>query len=135
MSSPAARGTATVTITFAAAIALVAGITNLLQGIAALFGGDDFLIGTKYMYGFNSTVWGWGHIVLGAAMSILAVCLVLRKEWARLAATVVAIMIIITNFMWLLRSPAWGIVIIGFSVLLIWALSTRKSDADTPWDV
>ena len=48
--------------------------------------------------------------------------------WARTVAVLVAAVSIIVNFIWLPYYPVWGVVIIAFDKLVIWALTVHGRD-------
>jgi hypothetical protein len=113
------------TSALAGCVLLISGITDVLQGIAAIDGGDIYLRRFEYMYDFNLTAWGWLHIVIGAACVIAAIGIFRRAPWGQLTGIIVATLSILTNFAFLPHFPLWSILVIAFDVLVIWALCTQ----------
>ncbi len=112
-------------ITFGAAILLLTvGVLSILQGISAVAEDNIFVVGLEYTYKFDTTAWGWIHIVLGILLAICAVGLMLGSAWGRAGAVIFAALSIIANFLWLPYYPAWSILVIVLDVVVIWAVST-----------
>ncbi|WP_278262132.1 acetyltransferase [Nocardia sp. AG03] len=108
----------------AACLLLIMAAVSVLQGIAALADDALYVAGVEYVYRFDTTTWGWVHVILGVLGLLVGVGLVLGAAWGRYAALAVAALVIVANFLSLPYYPAWSIVIIALSVLVIWAVST-----------
>ncbi|MGW8590492.1 DUF7144 family membrane protein [Dietzia sp. NPDC055877] len=108
----------------AALILLVTGVVSLLQGIAAIASDELLVIGVEYTFAFDTTTWGWIHLIVGALVVIVAVALIAGATWARFTAILLACLSIIANFLWLPYYPLWAILIIALDIVVIWALST-----------
>jgi hypothetical protein len=48
--------------------------------------------------------------------------------WSRVAGVAIAGLIVIANFLSLPQYPVWSVVVIAFSVFVIWALCVVKPD-------
>lgn len=113
---------------FAAAMLMMSGLAEALNGIAALIN-DEFLVRVGgYIYAFDSTTWGWIHLLLGAAFVAVGVFILMGKSWAYLAGIVLAVLNGLLNFLWLPISPIWAVLFIAINVLIIWALATTRRD-------
>ncbi|MFC9556658.1 hypothetical protein ACFTWF_38210 [Rhodococcus sp. NPDC056960] len=108
----------------AAAILVIVGVLQVLQGIAALGNDEVFVVGVEYTYQFDLTVWGWIHIVLGVVVALVGVALFTGGIWARTLTIVIASLSIVVNFLWLPHYPGWASVIIALDVVVIWAVLT-----------
>ncbi|MFD6392596.1 acetyltransferase [Nocardia sp. NPDC060259] len=95
---------------------------SVLQGISALQSDEIYIAGTEYVYKFDTTTWGWVHVVLGVLALVVGVGLVMGTTWGRYSALGVAALVIVANFLSLPYYPAWSLVIIGLSVAVIWAV-------------
>ena len=73
---------------------------------------------------FNTTVWGWIHIILGVLLAAIAIGLIRGTDWARVAAIVIASVSIVVMFLWLPYYPVWSLVVIALDVIVIWAVTT-----------
>jgi hypothetical protein len=56
----------------AGALLLVCALLTLLQGISAIVNDQLLIIGPDYVYKFNTTGWGWIHIVVAILSGIIA---------------------------------------------------------------
>ncbi|MFF2554242.1 hypothetical protein ACFVUS_24800 [Nocardia sp. NPDC058058] len=114
----------------AAAILLVTvGVLDLLQGISAVAADQLYVAGLEYIYRFDTTAWGWIHIVTGIVLVLTGIGLMSGTAWGRVAAMTVASLSIIANFMSLPYYPAWSMLIIVLDVVIIWAIGSWHSRA------
>lgn len=118
------QGVAAATSMVAAIVLLTIGILHVLSGISALRKDDLVVAGPEYTFQFDTTAWGWIHIVLGVIVAIIGVMLFTGATWARVGAMVICGLSILANFLWLPHYPLWSIVIILLDVFVIWAVAT-----------
>lgn len=121
---PIREGFATGTSLAAAALLLVVAILSILQGISAVANDALFVVGPEYVYKFDTTTWGWIHIIVGVLLTVAALGLFAGTTWARVVAIVIAALSIIANFAWLPYYPGWAILVIALDVVVIWAVAT-----------
>jgi hypothetical protein len=115
-------------VTFAGVTLLTLAFFEILQAIAAIAEDQVFVAGVEYTYAFDLTQWGWIHLVLGLIALAIGIGLVAGQTWARVAGIAVAVLVALANFAWLPYFPIWSLLIIAFSVAVIWALTTQLSD-------
>nr|WP_245910150.1 hypothetical protein [Nocardia amikacinitolerans] len=125
---PVRQGIAAGTSIGAAILLLTVGVLQILEGISAVVDDELFVVGAEYVYQFDISTWGWIHIVLGAILVICAIGLMTGSTWGRVAAIVIAALAIIANFLSLPYYPYWSILIIALSIVVIWAVSTWRTD-------
>jgi len=113
----------------AAAVLLVSAVVTILQGISALAHDRTLVVGPGYSYEFNTTAWGWIHIIVGILVGVVAFGLFWSTTWARVAAIVIASLSIVSQFLWLPHYPVWAIVVIALDIFVIWAVATWESPA------
>ncbi|GKQ41487.1 hypothetical protein [Streptomyces sp. A012304] len=113
---------------FAAVMLMIAGILDILRGIAAIAEDDVFLTTRDYVFEFDLTGWGWIHLFLGVAALIISFGLFQASLWARVAGVAVAGLVIIANFLSLPYYPVWSVVMIAISGFVIWALCTVRRE-------
>ncbi|WP_327140093.1 DUF7144 family membrane protein [Nocardia sp. NBC_01327] len=124
---PVKQGFAAGTSFAAAVMLLVIGVLSILQGISAARSDDLLVVGTNdYIYKFNTSAWGWIHIVIGIIVVLTALGLMTGATWARAAAIIIAAISIVENFLWLPYYPAWSLLIIALDIFVIWAVATWK---------
>ncbi|WP_063004404.1 DUF7144 family membrane protein [Nocardia salmonicida] len=112
----------------AAFMLVIVAAVSILQGISAIADDQLYVAGIEYVYEFDTTTWGWVHVVLGALALICGIGLALGSTWGRYGALGIAALVIVANFMSLPYYPAWSIVIIALSVVIIWAVSTWRPE-------
>jgi hypothetical protein len=113
---------------FAAVMLMIAGILDVLRGIAAIAEDDVFLTTRDYVFEFDLTGWGWIHLLLGVTAMIISFGLFQASLWARVAGVAVAGLVIIANFLSLPYYPVWSVVMIAISGFIIWALCTVRRE-------
>jgi hypothetical protein len=113
--------------TFAGVMLLIVAVLEVLDGIAAAANDEIFVRGINYAYKLDLTAWGWIHIVIGAIGIATAIGILMNQVWGQLAGVVIAGLGILAAFGFMPYYPFWGLVLIGFNVLVIWSLCTGIS--------
>ena len=108
----------------AAVLLMAAGFLSVFQGISAIAEDEILVTGPNYIYEFNTTTWGWIHVVLGVLIVVTALALMGGAMWARVVAVFLAALSILGNFLWLPYYPWWSITVIALDVVVIWAVTT-----------
>ncbi|MEE1800021.1 hypothetical protein PUR57_15290 [Streptomyces sp. JV176] len=114
---------------FAGVLLLVIGVTDILQGIAAIRR-NAFLNTAGYTYSFNLTSWGWIHLAIGVLLALVGMALLARARWARYAGIGLAALNMIAQFMYLPHQPVWAVVGMALSAFIIWALANDRGALD-----
>ncbi|WP_280208939.1 DUF7144 family membrane protein [Nocardia cyriacigeorgica] len=122
--SPVKQSFAAGTSIGASILLLTVGVLSILQGISAVAEDQLFVVGIEYVYEFDTTTWGWIHIVLGIVLVASAIGLMMGTTWGRIAAVTIAALSIVANFLWLPYYPLWSILIIALDIVVIWAVTT-----------
>ena len=112
-------------IVFAGVALVMIGAFHALQGLVALFNDDFYVVGQKWIFEFDLTVWGWIHLVAGIGIVVAGFFIFSGAAWARWVGIGVAAISALLNFMWLPYYPIWSLVIIALDVLVIWALAVH----------
>jgi hypothetical protein len=112
---------------FAAAVMIVGGIVQALQGLVALANSEFYVVGPEYTFQFDVTTWGWIHLLLGIGVAAVGVFLFMGNTWARWTGLVVVAVSMIANFAWVPYYPVWGIIVLALDGAVIWALSVDTS--------
>jgi hypothetical protein len=110
-------------ITFAATMLLMTGIFQAINGLAAIFNDEFFVVTRRYTFDLDVTAWGWIHLILGLGMAAVGFALYSRVTWAGVAALVIAMLSAIDNFFFIPYYPFWSILLIALDVWIIWALT------------
>lgn len=117
-----------VTVT-AALFMIMIGAFQAIEGIVALVNDTFYVVGTTYVFEFDTTTWGWIHLGLGVIAVLAGLALFQGMLWARVIAVIMASVSIVANFMWLPYYPLWSLTIIAFDVFVIWAVTMHPRAA------
>jgi hypothetical protein len=118
------RALASTSVLFAAAMLLVLGVFNLIQGLVALFKDDVYLIGASgLVLTTDYTMWGWALFTQGVVLILAALSLFSFGGFGRWFAMAVVVATMIGQFAFLPAYPLWGVIVIGISAVVLWALT------------
>jgi hypothetical protein len=115
---------------FAAIMLMAIGCFQILQGIAAIANDDFFVAGEEYIFTFDVTAWGWVHLVLGLLGVGIGVAILTRRTVGLLFGIALAFVNLVAEFAFLPHYPFWAFLLIGFNVLVIWALCSQIAHQD-----
>lgn len=109
-------------VTFAAFVAAIVAIWNILSGIAAIAEDDMTEAINEVLFGVDITAWGWFWLILGVLQLITAWLIFTRSPmgqmlgvlWATISASLAVFMIFV--------APIWALVVLAVNVSVIWAL-------------
>lgn len=113
---------------FAGVLMLLLGAWWMLAGLVALFNDEFFVVTQEYVFQFDTTTWGWVHLVLGAVIAAAGLGVYSGAVWARTVGVVLASLASLVAFAWIPWYPVWGIVFLVTSVAVIWALTAHGRD-------
>ena len=109
---------------FAGVILFLAGILNLIAGIAALVKKEYFIEGGQL---FTSVqVWGWIWLVLGVLQIVSGYLVWARNPFGRSLALVLVGLSIAVWFMTMGLHPWWSIIVIFIDGMVIYALTVFR---------
>lgn len=120
-------GAVTVTV-MAGVLMMLVGVMHAIQGLVALVNDNFYVFGKEYVFEFDLTAWGWIHLIGGTIVLVAGVALFQGAVWARAVAVVVASLSILLSFAWLPYYPLWSLVVLGFDLLVIWAVTAHGRD-------
>jgi dolichyl-phosphate-mannose--protein O-mannosyl transferase len=113
---------------FAGFMLMIVGVFDLIQGFAALFKKDFYAVSSNYVFHFDSSTWGWIHMLIGLVVLLAGLGILRGAVWARTVGVIVAIVVAVENFMFIPIYPVWSIIIIAVAVTVIWALTAHGRD-------
>ena len=115
-------------ITFAGTMMVLIGCFHVVAGLVALVD-DEFFVATRnYVFEFDTTAWGWIHLLLGVAVGLSGGYLFTGSVVARTVGVLMACLSALAGFAWLPYYPIWGVTIIAIAVSVIWALTAHGRD-------
>jgi hypothetical protein len=117
-------------VVFAACVLTLIGAFQVGAGLAAIIDDEFFVIARNYTFDFDTTAWGWIHLLLGVLLIVTGYGLFGRAAWAAVAAIFLASLSAVANFFFIPYYPGWAILIIALDVWVIWSL-TRPGAIET----
>jgi hypothetical protein len=120
---PEVSGWAIGGITFAATMLVVIGIFQALEGLAAIFDDNFYVVAQNYPFDLDATGWGWIHLIIGIVLVVVGYYLYAGAPWAGVVALVLAVLSAVTNFFFIPYYPFWSLLVIALDVWVIWALT------------
>ena len=123
-------------ILFAAVMMGLMGAYNVLQGLAAIFSSEYYAVSDDELLIFDFTAWGivtlaWGVVLLATAAGLYS-----GRPAARWAALAVVVTNAVAQSAFLAAFPLWSVIVIGLSVVVVFALTVRwdlaQADLDGP---
>ena len=118
-------------VTFAAIVVVIAGMYNLLSGVAAITESESVKVLNEVLYGIDIEAWGWFWAAIGVAQLITAILLFARSPagamLAILGATISATFTIFLIFV----APLWAITVVALDIAVIWAITANIEDFET----
>jgi len=113
---------------FAGFMMIMVGVFDLIQGFAALFKKDFLAVTPNYVFHFNSSTWGWIHMLFGLVILLAGLGVFTGAVWARTVGVILAVIVGIENFAFIPIYPVWSIIVIAACVTVIWALTAHGRD-------
>ncbi|MFG3257384.1 hypothetical protein [Streptomyces sp. NPDC048172] len=108
---------------FSAAALLLAGLFQIVVGLANVIDDNQSEPPKSYVFEWGTTGWGYLHLAFGVAAVIAALNLFSARPSARVIGIVVALLSAVKNFFFVPMDSVWSAVIIGLDVLVIWSLT------------
>ena len=112
-------------VVYAATMATVAGMFNLIYGIVLLFNNTWVGLTTEGILVFNLTAWGWILLGLGVVQLVISFGIAGGQSWARVAGVLWASLIAVGQMAFLNVYPIWSLIIITMSLLVIYGLTVH----------
>jgi hypothetical protein len=109
-------------VTFAALMLGIAGIMNVIAGIAAVADSRVYTEEAVFIFS-NLNTWGWIVLVLGAAQILAALALFGGSEFARWFGIACAGVNAIGQLLFLPAYPFWALALFSIDVLVIYGLA------------
>jgi len=108
---------------FAATIMVLAGLFQFFQGIIGVAKDEIFVATPNYLFKFNTTTWGWIHLVLGLFVMVIGFFVFTKAPWARGIAIFLVALQAFSNFFFLPYYPLWALTLVALDIFIIWALT------------
>jgi hypothetical protein len=118
-------------IVFAGSMLWIAGVLNVIDGVAAISDSKVYSSNAEYIVG-NLHTWGWVHLILGVLLVVTVFGIWAGNEWARWVGIVVASLNAIGRLLFIPAYPFWSLALFAIDLLIIYGLATYGGrSADT----
>jgi hypothetical protein len=114
-------------IVFAGVMIGIAGILNVIYGIAAIGNSKFFVHDTAYVFNDLNT-WGWVLVVVGALEILAAFSIWRGGTYGRIVGVIIAALSAIAALLSIPAYPFWALTIFAIDVLVIYGLVTYGGD-------
>jgi hypothetical protein len=118
---------------FAATVMVLAGILQIFQGIAGIAKDNIYVSTPNYTLRFDTTAWGWIHLIIGIVVAVTGFFVFTRAPWARFVGIGLVAVQAFSNFFFVPYYPFWAITLVAIDIFVIWALASahdRPSSVD-----
>jgi len=114
-------------IVFAAAMLMVIGSIDFIEGLIAVIRKQYYVVTPSQVIIFNMTTWGWLTLLWGIVMFLAGMALWAGQSWARWFAIVVCSINVLGQLSWLGSGsyPLWTLTAIALDIIVIYALTVR----------
>ena len=113
---------------FAAFMMVLIGGFHVMAGIIAILNDEFYTVTKEYIFQFDTSTWGWIHLILGIVIVLAGVGLLSGAVWARTVGVIMALISAFVGFAWLPWYPIWGVIFILIAMSVIWALTVHGRD-------
>jgi hypothetical protein len=105
---------------------MIAGVLNIVWGIAALANKSYFVSGGLLWSELNT--WGWVAIILGAIQMLGSALVAARNAAGALIAGFLAFCGILLNFLSIGAYPVWSAILLVIDALVIWGVTVHADE-------
>ncbi len=117
-------------VTFAAAVAAIAGIYNILSGLAAVTSDDRTEAIGQVLYGIDVSTWGWFWLILGVVQLVIAALIAQRHPLGQMLGVLWAVLSASLTVFLIFVAPWWALTVIFVDMLMIYALLVHPEEFD-----
>ena len=111
---------------FASVLLLIAGIFDLIFGLAAVIGPNTTVVVAETgLFAVDVAAWGWWHIIAGIALIVLSFFLYRGATWARVIAIIIVIINAVGQLTLIDVQPWWSLAILAVDILVLYALTVH----------
>jgi hypothetical protein len=118
-------------VTFAVVMLSIAGVLNVIYGIAAISDSSFFINDSRYILSGLNT-WGWVTLLLGVLQLFAALSLWGGGLFGRIVGIVAASLSAIAALMSIPAYPFWSLAIFAIDIVIIHQIATRGTEGRQP---
>lgn len=113
---------------FAAAMLVLVGAMQIIQGLGAIFNPDYFVVTENRVFLFDISTWGWIHLILGVVALSAGIGTMTGARWARIVAVVITALVMVGTIAYITTFPIWSIFTLLIGFFVIYALTVHGSE-------
>jgi hypothetical protein len=119
-------------VTFAGVMIFIVGILNAFDGLVAITQSRyiERNIGGELPITNNVKTWGWGALILGILLILVALGIFSGATWARVIGIVLVGINLMFQFAYLGHYPFWSLTMIAIDIVVIFALAGAHAQDD-----
>jgi hypothetical protein len=110
---------------FAGIIMTIAGVSNIIFGLTAIFNDEVLTKAGGQLIFWDFTAWGWITFLVGIVMVLAAFGLFAGQSWALWTTIAFATVNAIGQISWITVYPIWSLIVIALDVIVIYQLTTH----------
>jgi len=107
---------------FAGLMMMLVGVFQIIAGLVAVFRQSVFFVTNESLVVFNYAQWGWIHFFIGLLLFFSSFGVFRGNLWGRSFGSFLAGLSAIANFLLIPVHPLWSLIVIGFDIMIIYAL-------------
>jgi hypothetical protein len=115
-------------VTFAAIVAGIVGVYNILSGVAAIAEDDGTERVAEVMYNIDITAWGWFWLILGIVQLVVAWLIYSRHPLGQILGLLWAFINASLSVFLIFVAPLWALAMLGINMLVIYALIVNTEE-------
>jgi hypothetical protein len=118
-------------IGFAGFMMMLGGIFQAISGLVGIFNGAFFAVSNssnQLLIIHDVKTWGWVNLITGAIIVAAGLSLFSGTTWARAIAVILAMFSAVANLVSINLYPAWSIICLTISVLVIYAVIVHGNE-------
>ena len=116
---------------FAATLLLIAGVLNVIYGIAAIAESSFYVANTRFVFSDLKT-WGWIVMIIGVLEVCVAAGIWAQAQWARWTGVGIAGLSAIAQLMFISANPWLSVALFTLDVLVIYGLVCYGARLEEP---
>jgi hypothetical protein len=116
-------------IGFAAAMMVMIGAFNAIEGLAGLLTDDFYLVAPTAVLAFDLTGWCWVHTIVGVLVALTGLVLPSGAAWARVLTVLLLVLNAAAQLAFIAVYPLWSLIVITLCVVVIWAVVVHGDEA------
>lgn len=115
-------------VLYATTMFAIIGVMDVIYGLTMIINNEWIAFGAVTVWYIDLAVWGWITLLIGVVGLAVAAGVYVGQTWARVVGVIVAGLAAINAFFIMPYYPAWALVVLGMSMLVIWALSVHGDE-------